>query len=264
MDSSRSSAMRTPAAAQVSTICRCQPLPSPPNHSVTASAMVGPTPSTAANSSVEAARMASMVAKCPARARAAVGPTCRIDRATSTRHKGCSLTCCRLSSRRTPTADSTRPSTTPPGGRMPSGSPSSAAAASAFLAARVYRLVRSRSSAVRSKTPASSVSTPASSRAPAPSHPRDSMSKAPRPASPKSRSRSCAGHDRLLGQRMSLSPSFAGASSVPQEGQWVGMTNAVSLPSRRSATGPRISGMTSPALRTTTVSPIRTPLRSTS
>ena len=90
------------------------------------------------------------------------------------------------------------------------------------------------------------------------------MSKAPRPARLDSRSRSCAGHDRLLGQRMSLSPSFSGASVVPHAGQSVGMTNSRSVPSRRSTTGPRISGMTSPALRSTTVSPMRTPLRCTS
>ena len=90
------------------------------------------------------------------------------------------------------------------------------------------------------------------------------MSNAPRPASPASRSRSWDGQVRELGQRMSLSPSFSGASGVPHEGHSVGMTNSRSLPSRRSTTGPRISGMTSPALRSTTVSPIRTPLRCTS
>ncbi len=57
-----------------------------------------------------------------------------------------------------------------------------------------------------------------------------------------------------------MSPSFIGFSGVPHSGHSVGITNSRSLPSRRSATGPRISGMTSPALRSTTVSPIRTPL----
>ena len=90
------------------------------------------------------------------------------------------------------------------------------------------------------------------------------MSKAPRPASDDSRSRSWLGQVRELGQRMSLSPSFCGASFVPQAGQCVGMTNSRSLPSRSSTTGPRISGMTSPALRRTTVSPMSTPLRLTS
>ena len=78
------------------------------------------------------------------------------------------------------------------------------------------------------------------------------------------RSRSWLGHERELGHRMSLSPSFSGARGVPQAGHSVGMTKARSDPSRRSTTGPTISGMTSPALRSTTVSPISTPLRSTS
>ncbi|SHU99422.1 Uncharacterised protein [Mycobacteroides abscessus subsp. abscessus] len=42
------------------------------------------------------------------------------------------------------------------------------------------------------------------------------------------------------------------------------MTNSRSLPFLRSATGPSTSGITSPALRITTVSPISTPLRLTS
>ena len=42
------------------------------------------------------------------------------------------------------------------------------------------------------------------------------------------------------------------------------MTNGRSVPSRASTTGPSTSGMTSPALRITTRSPISTPLRRTS
>ena len=56
MLASRSSAIRTPAARHLSTIARCQ---STVNHSMTAAAMVGPTPSTAASCSSEAASMAS-------------------------------------------------------------------------------------------------------------------------------------------------------------------------------------------------------------
>ena len=41
----------------------------------------------------------------------------------------------------------------------------------------------------------------------------------------------------------------------------VGMTKARSSPVRAANTGPKISGMISPALRRTTISPIRTPLR---
>ena len=90
------------------------------------------------------------------------------------------------------------------------------------------------------------------------------MSNAPRPATWNSRSRSCAGQDRALGQRRSLSPSRICRSSVPHSGQCVGMTNAYSSPVRASTTGPSTSGMTSPALRMITRSPMRTPLRSTS
>ena len=68
----------------------------------------------------------------------------------------------------------------------------------------------------------------------------------------------------MLGQRRSASPSFSGRSSVPHAGQCVGIANARSEPSRRSTTGPMISGITSPALRSTTVSPMSTPLRTTS
>ena len=67
-----------------------------------------------------------------------------------------------------------------------------------------------------------------------------------------------------MGQRMSASPSRDGASVVPHAGHSVGMTNSRSLPSRSATTGPTISGMTSPALRSTTMSPMRTPLRLTS
>ena len=90
------------------------------------------------------------------------------------------------------------------------------------------------------------------------------MSSACRLATWNSRSRSWAGQDRVFGHRRSASPSFSGRSAVPQAGQWVGITKGRSLPSRRSTTGPTISGITSPALRSTTVSPISTPLRTTS
>lgn len=63
---------------------------------------------------------------------------------------------------------------------------------------------------------------------------------------------------------MSASPSLAGASVVPHSGHSVGITNSRSEPSRASTTGPSTSGITSPALRITTVSPISTPLRLTS
>ncbi len=90
------------------------------------------------------------------------------------------------------------------------------------------------------------------------------MSKAPRPATWKTRSRTWAGHCSWFGQRRSLSPSFCSASSVPQAGQWVGITHGSSPSGRSASTGPRISGITSPALRRITVSPGRTSLRRTS
>ena len=49
------------------------------------------------------------------------------------------------------------------------------------------------------------------------------MSRALRPAAKKSRSRSCAGQPRALGQRRSASPSRSYASSVPHSGQCVGI-----------------------------------------
>ncbi|OPZ50134.1 MAG: hypothetical protein BWY91_02898 [bacterium ADurb.BinA028] len=90
------------------------------------------------------------------------------------------------------------------------------------------------------------------------------MSRAPREARPKSRSRNWAGQDRALGQRMSLSPSFSAASRLPQAGQCVGISHGTASAGRNARTGATISGMTSPALRSTTVSPIRTSLRATS
>ena len=57
--------------------------------------MVGPTSSTVTSSASDAAAMASTDPNAAARARAAVGPMCRIDRATRIRHSGR----CRASSR---------------------------------------------------------------------------------------------------------------------------------------------------------------------
>ena len=69
--------------------------------------MVDPTPSVSASSSSDAARMASMVPNRVARARAAVGPTCRIDSATSTRQSGRSRAVARLASSLRPFSVST-------------------------------------------------------------------------------------------------------------------------------------------------------------
>ena len=101
-------------------------------------------------------------------------------------------------------------------------------------------------------------------RASAASSPSPSMSKAERAPKWAIRSVICAGHPAWFGQRRSTSPSFWGASFVPHEGQFCGMTKGYSLPSRAATTGATISGITSPAFRKTTRSPIRTPLRATS
>jgi hypothetical protein len=63
---------------------------------------------------------------------------------------------------------------------------------------------------------------------------------------------------------MSTSPSRVGASAAPHAGQSVGISNGLASGGRSSTTGPSTSGITSPALRMTTVSPMSTPLRSTS
>jgi len=101
-------------------------------------------------------------------------------------------------------------------------------------------------------------------RASAVSSPSASMSSAPLEPMWATRSVIWAGQDSLLGQRRSTSPSLAGASGVPHEGQRVGIENSRSVPSRSATTGATISGITSPALRSTTTSPIRTPFLLTS
>ncbi len=90
------------------------------------------------------------------------------------------------------------------------------------------------------------------------------MSKAPRPATWNTRSRTWAGQRSWLGQRRSLSPSFCWARGVAQAGHFVGIFQGLSPFGRSASTGPRISGITSPALRRMTVSPGRTSLRLTS
>ena len=78
------------------------------------------------------------------------------------------------------------------------------------------------------------------------------------------RSRSCAGQLLVFGQRISTSPWLIARSLLPHSGQLLGMTNARSVPSRLSITGPRISGITSPAFLSTTTSPINIPFLTTS
>ena len=101
-------------------------------------------------------------------------------------------------------------------------------------------------------------------RASAASSPKPSISKAERAPKCAILSVICAGQPAWLGHLKSTSPSFCGASRVPHEGHTSGITKGYSLPSRAATTGATISGITSPALRKTTRSPMRTPLRSTS
>ena len=85
------------------------------------------------------------------------------------------------------------------------------------------------------------------------------MSKAPRPARWNSRSRSWAGQDRVFGQRQST---FV----LPGQGGLAGRAG-VREPELALAAGPQVRhraehlGITSPALRRITMSPMRTPLR---
>jgi len=214
-------------------------------------AITAPTPSASASSSTDAARMASMLPKCAARARAAVGPTCLMENATMIRHSGWDFACSRLAMSFSPLAEEH-----PPAEHRLLG-------IGLLCRARVERdtgeLLRrqceqvtlvgdhpdleQRDHAFRSRAA--------------------SMSNAERDARLNNRSRSCAGRsgrwaaDVLVALLLRRERGLAGRHSV-------GITNARSVPSRSATTGPTISGMTSPALRSTTVSPISTPLRSTS
>ena len=87
-----SCASATPAARHLSTIAACQ---STVNQSRTEAAIVGPTSSTSTSRSGDAAAIASTEPNAAASARAAVGPTCRIESATRIRQSGR----CRASSR---------------------------------------------------------------------------------------------------------------------------------------------------------------------
>ena len=183
--------------------------------------------------------MASRLPNSVASARAAVGPTWRIDSATSTRHSGCALALSRLASSRLPLADSSPAlvvnSSVRSRSSLGEGEQVALVGDDPGLQQRDRRLVAEALDVERAA--AGDVE-----------HPLPQLRRAV----------------REFGQRMSASPSLAGASVVPHSGHVVGMTNSRSVPSRRSTTGPSTSGITSPALRITTVSPISTPLRLTS
>ena len=174
------------------------------NQSRSEAAIVGPTPSTAARASTLAASIASTEPNSPASARAAVGPTWRMDSATRIRHSGLVRACSRLASSRVALALSVPCLTTKNG------------------------QVRSCSSVSENTSP-SSVTRPQSRSAATASQPSTSMSKAPRPARWNSRSRSWAGQDLVFGQRQSTSSSSL-ARVVPQAGQTAGNVNSRSWP----------------------------------
>ena len=98
---------------------------------------------------------------------------------------------------------------------------------------------------------------PAPSRARTVLSPIPSMFIASREAKCASVRSSCAGQDAFP-QRTAASPSSR-ATGSPQEGQTASITNTRSPPVRFSASGPTTSGIMSPALRTSTRSPMRTP-----
>ena len=176
-----------------------------------------------------------------ASARAAVGPTCRIDSATRTFHSGRVLDGVQVRHSFWPLADSA------PALVRNSSDLEQPLLVEVEQVALVVQHARRRSAPPRPRSPAP--------RCPAPSGPRC------RSAAP------CAarGSPYALGQRMSASPSFSYASVVPQDGHVVGIVElALGAVAARPPPGPSTSGITSPALRITTRSPISTPLRLTS
>src|SRR5438552_2342731 len=89
------------------------------------------------------------------------------------------------------------------------------------------------------------------------------MSMAPRDPKWDSHSMFWEGHPRLFGHRRYASPSLR-TSGVLHDGHLFGNLHGFDPAGRFDRMGPTTSGITSPALRTTTVSPSRTSLRLTS
>ena len=186
-----------------------------------------------------------------ASARAAVGPTCRIDSATSTRQSGWSFAFSRLRSRLSPTAlrspaSRTRPLTFDVVERTNCGT-----LPQLVLVEREEVALVGHDAGLEE-----SVRRP-------PSRPPRCRT---RPAPPRGRAARAAarGTTGCSGSGCRRRPPWQARAGVPQDGQCVGITNSRSVPSRSATTGPTISGITSPALRSTTVSPMSTPLRRTS
>ena len=208
------------------------------------SAMIPPTPSTAASSSRDAARIASTEPNHCASARAATGPTWRMLSATRKRHSSLVFAASRFASscgrrdgedvagvaveravgvERRIALLALAPERRPGVGRAVLEQ-----ARKAGLGIPHHDVDRRRGPrARRSNSPASVTSGGTSGRtgwvsAAAETSPSPSMSSAPRDPMCSTRPRTCAGHERAFGQRRSMSPSFAGASGEPHSGHSVG------------------------------------------
>ena len=181
-----------------------------------------------------------------ASARAAVGPTCRIDSADQHPPQRPLLGArrgCRAAAARWPRAPATSPSP--------------------FLGARVNRSVCSSLSSVEVEDVALvGDHARASSSAYAASEPSPSMSNEPRPATWKTRSSTCDRQNCVVGAAEVLVALLLlhQRRAAGRARRWASSTSCRPF-GRRPSTGPTISGITSPALRSTTVSPGRTSLR---
>ena len=202
--------------------------------------MVGPTPSAAASSSSVAAMMRSIDRKSRASACAAVGPTWRMDSATSTRQSGTSLRVSRLTSSFAPLAE-----------RAPSFFVKNAARCS-FSSSRKKMSPSSCSSPLlqqRDRRLVAEVLDVEGAAAGDVEHPLPQL----RGAGPGVRAADVGVALLLRAQLGAALGAVAGHLEL-----------ALGAVARRRRPGPSTSGMTSPALRMTTVSPISTPLRLTS
>ncbi|MCY1200314.1 hypothetical protein D9M72_117430 [compost metagenome] len=192
-------------------------------------ATTGPTSGTADSASSSASMMASMLPKWRATSRAVVSPTWRMPSANSSLAspgvRAFSMAATRLSADFWPM----RSSPTSSSGRSP------------------YR-----SASVLTRPLSTSWSTSFS--------PRPSISSALRLAACQSVCLRWAPQNRPPVQRAMVSSSRR-SMAEPQTGQAVGMTNSRASSGRFSSTGASTSGITSPARRTMTVSPMRTSLR---
>ena len=189
---------------------------------------------------VAAASIASIEPNCRASACAAVGPTCRIDSATSTRHSGRVLASARLSSSFAALLPRLPSLLTKNGdSRSSSASRSNSSPSSVMHAGVEQRLRRPCSPAPRCRT------------------------RRGRPGGTRARA-AAPGRTGCSGSGCRRRPPWPAPARCRTPGSASASRTRARPSGRRSTTGPSTSGMTSPALRSTTVSPISTPLRSTS